>query len=101
MLRDLHGSQLALAEYMSELSEAAYHAAWIEGLEHSLWRAVIQGPFRLGRLDLNAEHVANLRRLADSSGGWICFDESNEETFVDLQLWVAQGYKPHLAAAGA
>ncbi|WP_280151995.1 hypothetical protein [Piscinibacter sp. XHJ-5] len=86
---------------MSELSEAAYRAGWIENLEHSLWQAVVQGPFRFGRLDLNAEHVAKLKRLAKACEGWICFDDSDEETFVDLQWWLAHGYKPELAAPGA
>ena len=50
MLTDLTPDQRALAEYMSELSEQAIHAGWIQNLEHALWRARTEGPFVYTRL---------------------------------------------------
>ena len=87
MLSDLNNSQRALAESMSLLSEAGYHAGWMAGLEFDLWRAVIEGPFRYGRLDLTDDHVERLQRLSDACGGWIVFDSSREETFVPIRHW--------------
>jgi hypothetical protein len=40
MLADLSPDQRRLADYMSELSESAYCAGWMEGLEFALWEAV-------------------------------------------------------------
>ncbi len=33
-------------------------AGWMEGLEFELWGAIIDGPFRYGRLELTATHIA-------------------------------------------
>jgi hypothetical protein len=87
MLSDLNDSQRALAESMSLLSEAGYHAGWMAGLEYDLWRAVIEGPFRYGQLDLTDAHVERLRGLSDACGGWIVFDSAGEETFVPISHW--------------
>ena len=77
----------ALTDYMVELSEAAYSAGWMEGLEFALWRAVTEGPRRYGRLDITREHISKLRTLSDDCGGWIVFDDNTEETFICLDAW--------------
>jgi hypothetical protein len=80
-------SAQALTDYMSELSESAYYAGWMKGLEFALWWAVTDGPRLYGRLDITAEHISKLRALSDACGGWIVFDDETEETFVDLDAW--------------
>ncbi len=87
MLSNLNTEQRALAEYMSELSEQAYYAGWMHGLEHALWRAVTEGPFQYGVLQLTNEHVEALKRLSEGCGGWIRFDDEKEETFISLDEW--------------
>ena len=72
---------------MSSLSEAARCAGWMGGLEFELWRAVIEGPFRYGRLDLAATHSARLRGLSEACGGWTIFDGEREEAFVPTDRW--------------
>ena len=52
MIEELTDSQKALAEFMSELSEEAYFAGWMEGLEYALWKAVVENPFEYGLLQL-------------------------------------------------
>jgi hypothetical protein len=89
MLSDLSEPQQDLAKYMSAISEAAYAAAWMAGLEFELWRAVNHGPFLYGRLLLTHDHIARLRELSASCGGWIRFDEHREEQFVALDTWEA------------
>jgi hypothetical protein len=81
----MNPAEAALADYMSELSEAANCAGWMEDLEYHLWRAVESGPFRYGRLDLTAEHTEGLRSLSESCGGWIIF--ADEERFIPLDRW--------------
>jgi hypothetical protein len=77
---------------MSDLSEEAFYAGWMKNLEHALWRAVSEGPFRYGRLDLAAAHVEKLKQLSEACGGWIRFDEIKEESFVPLADWKDQVY---------
>lgn len=72
---------------MSELSEAAYSAGWMTGLEFVLWRAVTEGPRRYGYLDITADHISKLQTLADACGGWIVFGDTTEETFIGLDEW--------------
>lgn len=93
MLSDLTPEQRALADYMSELSEDAYCAGWMNGLEHALWLAVTAGPVPYGLLDLSPEQVERLRHLSTACGGWIRYDEQTEETFVALNDWIARYYR--------
>ena len=88
MLSDLTSSQKALAEYMSELSERAYSAGWMKGLEFVLWRAVVHGPFKYGRLELTCEHAQHLAALSENCGGWIFFHAEREEVFFPLNEWL-------------
>ncbi len=87
MTDDLLPAQRELAELMSAISELAYAAGWLSNLEHYLWRAVADGPFRLGQLQLTVSHISRLRDLAAACGGWIRFDDKNEEMFVPLAQW--------------
>src|SRR3954468_4306066 len=79
-----------LAQYMSDLSETAYYAGWMDGLEFELWDAVVSGPRVYGRLRITDEHIAELRRLSVAAGGWIVFDDDAEEMFVPLADWQAR-----------
>jgi hypothetical protein len=98
MLSDLTEPQRALAEFMGRLSEEAWHAGWMKGLEYELWRAVVDGPFRIGQLTLNSAHVTRLKQLSDSCGGWIVFDDSTEESFAPVGLWGSM-YSAHKATS--
>ena len=83
----MNAASKTLTDYMSELSEEAYFASWMDGLEFALWRAVLEGPRQYGRLDITPEHIVRLRELSDSCGGWIYFDESTEQTFIPASNW--------------
>jgi hypothetical protein len=87
MLRDLTPPQRELAEYMSDLSEEAYCAGWESGLEYALWDAAygLRGDY--GRLRLNEDHRARLRRLSEACHGWIVFDDETEETWIPTAEW--------------
>lgn len=87
MLADLSSEQRQLAEFMSELSEEAYYAGWMVGLEYALWEALLDGRSAYGRLELTDDHRARLRELSDACGGWIVFDEHSEETWVPTSEW--------------
>jgi hypothetical protein len=87
MLNELTPAQRDLAEYMSHLSECAYSAAWMDGLELALWQAVVKGPYKYGRLQLEIEHVQRLILLSERCDGWIQFHGSREESFITLAEW--------------
>jgi hypothetical protein len=78
----------ALRDYMSELSEEAWYAGWMMDLEYALWDAVEHGPRSYGRLDITEQHIATLRELSVTCGGWIRFsDDARREEFVPLETW--------------
>ena len=74
MLKDLTPDQTRLAQLMSELSEKAYYAGWMSGLEYAL-------------STFSSQDVRNLLRLSEACGGWIVFDDETEETWVPLAEW--------------
>jgi hypothetical protein len=76
-----------LADYMSDLSEQAYYASWILGLEYVLWSAIVDEPRKYGRLDITDEPVAKLKELSDACGGWVIFNDEKGETLVPLDEW--------------
>ena len=87
MLLTLESKARELADYMSALSEEAYSAAWMEGLEYELWHAVVSGPREYGRLEITLDHIARLRQLSDAAGGWIIFDDAEEEKLLRVGEW--------------
>ncbi|HSE20785.1 MAG TPA: hypothetical protein VLB68_03980 [Pyrinomonadaceae bacterium] len=72
---------------MSELSEQAYYAGWMQGLEYALWNAVLKGRVKYGRLQITRAHTSKLRELSDQCGGWIVWDDYLGETFMPLDQW--------------
>ena len=72
---------------MSELSEEAYFAGWMKGLEYALWNALVDEPFEYGFLKITEQHIDELTKLSKACGGWIVFDDKFEETFVPIGEW--------------
>ena len=72
---------------MSQLSEQAYSAGWIDGLEYALWKALVEGPCKYGHLLLDGSHVCELKRLSQVCGGWICLSKTGREVFIPLTQW--------------
>ena len=87
MIGLLTKSEKKLACYMSKLSEEAYCAGWMDGLEYALWHVIVTGPREYGRLKVTVDHIDKLKRLSSDCSGWIIFDEQKEETFVSLEEW--------------
>jgi hypothetical protein len=71
---------------MSEVSEAAFFAGWMNGLEFELWDALQSGPRNYGQIVLTEEVIQRLRELSVRCGGWVAWD-GDEEVFVPLSLW--------------
>jgi hypothetical protein len=87
MIEALEGEIKRLADFMSDLSEEAYSAAWMDGLEYALWYAVENGRMTYGRLDINDSQILALKDLSDSVGGWVYFDDEVEESYIAIERW--------------
>jgi len=87
MVGDLNEAQRALAQYMSELSEEAYFAGWMGGLEFALWQVALGARSEYGQLVVSQAHISKLIALSQAAGGWIIFDDTLAETWVPLQDW--------------
>lgn len=72
---------------MSAVSEEAYSAGWMTGLEYGLWAAVLGVPYEGLHLDVSAGMRAYLLVLSDACGGWIVFDDTTEETWLPRAEW--------------
>jgi len=90
MIADLTPDQRRLAGFMSDLSEEAYCAGWMDGLEYALWDVLVCNRTEYGRLSVTVEHRTKLKELADSCGGWIVFDDVTEQTWVSRVAWDAR-----------
>jgi hypothetical protein len=88
MLKQLSDDQRNLADFMSELSEHAYCAGWMKGLEYSLWTSLSFNKYSYGHYKLNKLEIAKLKELSHKCKGWIYFDQKNEESYIPLKQWV-------------
>lgn len=90
MCTDLTPAQQKLATAMSELSERAYRAQWMLGIEMEIWKAM-RAPDGGGvPHNLTPSEVAELRSLAETCGGWIAFDHVSGLAFVPMEDWLAR-----------
>ena len=80
-------SQRNLADYMSELSEEAWRAGWMDGLEFALWEVMLGERQEYGCLAITPDHRTRLRLFSEECGGWIVYLDSLGETWVPLDDW--------------
>ena len=79
-----------LAKAMSDISEAAFCASWMDELEYRLWEAVLGGSRQYGQITLTTEQLERLRRMSEGLGGWVRFsDETGAEEFTPHEQWRA------------
>ena len=90
MFHHLTQDQQALTLAMGEVSETAYSAGWMSGLEFALWHLLESGKKKYGRYILSDADRQKLRRLSEKCGGWIVFDDKAGEVFVPLGEWRAK-----------
>lgn len=90
MLNDLNKEQRELAEYMSCLSEDAFSAGWMDGLEFELWKGMNKEIKGYGTLKFTDEIVKKLKELSSKANGWIISDDDQEEFYLPWQLWHAR-----------
>lgn len=72
---------------MSNIAERCYSAGWMQHLEYVLWNAVLHGERKYGQDKVTQQDIAELKRLAQTANSWIFFDDSTEETAIELNDW--------------
>lgn len=87
MLSSLTPKQRELANVMSNISEKCYSAGWIDNLEFILWKALINGEQKIGHGIISNEDINRLMQLSRDCDCWIYFDDTEEETAIDLITW--------------
>lgn len=97
MISPLTPKQRALAQAMGDISERAYSASWIDRLEFVLWHLLTTNDKKIGRVMLSGAEKDVLRLLSNECGGWIIYDDIEEEEFVAFPRW-GELYKEWLAA---
>ena len=90
MINDLTAPQRELHDLMSSMSEQAWSAGWMHGLEYELWKATLSPAYKVGRLLLSSTQCERLRQLSEKCGGWIAFDDQREEIFVPQAQWLTR-----------
>ena len=88
MINALTAPQRELHDLMSGLSEQAWSAGWMLGVEYELWKATQSPTYKVGRLQLSSTQCDQLRQLSQKCGGWIVFDDQHEEIFVPRAQWL-------------
>jgi len=88
MLNELTPTQRDLAELMSDISEHAWRAGWMMGLEYELWQELTSATNGSVPPLATQEQLERLSQLSKACGGWITFDQEREELFVVLAEWV-------------
>lgn len=79
-------ARFALRVYIELLSIKYTQQRWSEGIEYSLWRAVL-GP----RSKMTDQEADRLRQLANEAGGWYAVPQDTDEPqFVGLDDWRAR-----------
>ncbi|MGI4884390.1 MAG: hypothetical protein ACRYFR_05460 [Janthinobacterium lividum] len=71
----LNEKQQALSDFMSEISEEAWYAGWMEDLEYVLWYAMLHGPGNYGRKFIDEQTISQLKQLSEEAESWIIFDD--------------------------
>lgn len=98
-MAELNTFQQALANLMSDISEDAYCAGWMMGLEFDLWRLLHSNPPRpYGMINISDNSMKMLKELSDHVGGWIVVsnDQDHDYDFVPLHEW-EQMFREHEA----
>ena len=87
---EVSAHQLAVQELIdciSEISEEAYCASWMDAVEFALWRRMCEGPGRYGRAQIDQARIQMLRDLSQRCGGWVYWNDETDETFIPMREW--------------
>lgn len=89
--------QQQLCDLMSDTSERAYFAGWMEGTEFRLWQFVVDPADEAdwGLAILEPELRESLKELSHEAGGWIIFSDDDAtprdqmgNSFVPMEDWL-------------
>ncbi|MGG6281833.1 hypothetical protein ACQ4M3_09705 [Leptolyngbya sp. AN03gr2] len=78
-----------LYDLMSDISDEAWDAGWLIGLEFSLWGCLDEPvPISIGNMRFDREHQEELKELSNRAGGWwIWNQDADDPRFVLSEEW--------------
>lgn len=76
---------IRLLALMEMISEAAYSAGWMMGLEYQLWKLITKPSHTCGNLNIDGQTIQLLRELSKKADGWWFWQEEKEVSFVSLK----------------
>jgi hypothetical protein len=80
-----------LGQLMSDISEEAFCARWMDQLEYDLWEAINGGRrkygLKYGQITLSDEQITRLRELSSRLGGWVWFNDDLGSEFIEIERW--------------
>lgn len=76
-----------LFDYISELSQEAICAGWMENVEYCLWERVLNGVGDYYALEVTEDIIAKLRDYSDRAAGWWSWEDT-EPVFLPLESWI-------------
>jgi hypothetical protein len=78
----------ALLGLMRDISENCWCAHWLNGLEFTLWDAMLTGNDNLG-FGIRECELVRLKHLHDMAGGWwIWANDEEDQRFVTTEEWL-------------
>ena len=87
-MAELTPEQRVLAEAMSDVSERAYCAGWMQDTEYEVWRLLHDGGgWGWAEAEYLAPEVEAVRAAFERAGCWIVWDDEHEEQPVTLEKW--------------
>ncbi|MGW7253591.1 hypothetical protein [Streptomyces sp. NPDC054834] len=99
-MAELTPEQRVLAEAMSEVSESAYCAGWMDGCEYDVWRLLHEGgDWGMADAEQLAPLLTEVRTARDRAGCWIAWgDDDPDQWAVPLAEWLPR-YETWAAAS--
>ena len=82
------GARWGLLALMTGISQEAWCAGWMTGLENELWRAATGLPGPYGRGVVTQRQADLLRLLSDEADGWWVYDADRGPTFLPIDEWL-------------
>lgn len=83
----------SLIQAMRFVSEEAYSAAWMGGLEFDLFDVCMNGSGDYGSVEVTTDMVSELLILGRLAGGWPVRDDIEGQTIMPMDQWREQYYK--------
>ncbi len=81
---------------MSNISEQCYCAGWMDGLEYSIWAALVGGDIKYGQSEIDRATLNTIKWLSDQTETWIVWRDSRHGVdaagnyAIPMSVWIEE-----------